>query len=74
MQYTCGLTNISCQLLLGSSLGVAANLLFQDCIASQRVKLGEVERQRYEVFAALLMRVRILWDVKLCGWLMVIPV
>lgn len=67
MQCTCGLTNIPCQLLLGSSLEVAANLLFQDRIASRRIKLPEVERQRYEDFAALLMRVRILWDVKLAN-------
>jgi hypothetical protein len=69
-----GLANILCQLLLGSSLEVAANLLFQDYITSRGVKLGEVERERYEVLAAPLMRVRILWDVKLCGWLMVAPV
>lgn len=66
--------NISCELLLGTSLEVAASLLFQDCTAFRRARLGQVERQRYEVSSALLMRVRILWDVKLCGWLMVVPV
>lgn len=43
-----GLPNILCQLLLGSSLEVAASLLFQDYITSRGVKLGEVERQRYD--------------------------
>lgn len=50
MQCTCGLTNISCQLLLGSSLEVAANLFCQDCTAARGVKLGEVDRQRLGCF------------------------